>query len=100
MATMVVIMSKDFDGYKSGKQYSIEISLARRYVEKGIADPLSVYLDKMAEQKRAEEKAAADEVKAEADEAKKKELLKAKEKTTKETAESKPAVKRTKSIKK
>ncbi len=100
MATMVVMINRDFDGYKAGKQYSIEISLARRYVEKGIADPLSVHLDKMAEQKRTEEKAAAAEAKAAADEAKKKELLKAKDKTTKETAESKPAVKRTKSIKK
>ncbi len=100
MATMVVIMSKDFDGYKSGKQYSIEISLARRYVQNGYAVPLSVHLDQMAEQKRAEEKAAADEVKAAAAEAKRKELLKVKEESTKETAESKPAVKRTKSIKK
>ncbi len=100
MATMVVIMNKDFDGYKSGKQYSIEISLARRYVQNGIADPLSVHLDKMAEQKRLEEQAKEQAKADEADEAKKKELLKAREKTTKETAESKPAIKRTKSIKK
>ena len=97
MATMVVIMSKDFDGYKSGKQYSIEISLARRYVQNGHAVPLSVHLDQMAEQKRLEEQA---KEQAKIDEAKKKELLKAKEKITKETAESKPAIKRTKSIKK
>jgi hypothetical protein len=88
---MVVIMNKDFDGYKSGKQYSIEISLARRYVEGKIAIPLSVHLDKLAEQKRAKEKA---------EEAKKKELLKKKEEATKETADSKPAVKRTKAVKK
>jgi len=94
---MVAIMNKDFDGYKSGKKYSIEIGLARRYVEAGIAVPLSVHLDQMAEQKRLEDQAKEQE---KADKAKKKELLETKEESTKETAESKPAVKRTKSIKK
>ena len=97
MATLVVIMNRDFDGHKSGKQYSIEISLAQRYVQNGYAVPLSVHLDQMAEQKRLEEQA---KEQAEADKAKKKELLKAKEESTKETAESKPAIKRNKAIKK
>ena len=97
MATLVVIMNRDFDGHKSGKQYSIEISLARRYVQNGYAVPLSVHLDQMAEQKRLEEQA---KEQAEADKAKKKELLKAKDESTKETAESQPAFKRTKAIKK
>ena len=93
MATMIVIMNKDFDGYKSKKQYSVEISLARRYVRAGIAVPLSVHLELMAEQKRVEERAKAED-------AKKKELLKKKEESTRETAESKPAFKRTKAVKK
>jgi len=93
MATMVVIMNKDFDGYKLGEKYSIEISLARRYVKANIAVPLSVHLDKMAELKRMKELAKADE-------AKKKALLKAKEKQAKETADSKPATKRSKAVKK
>jgi len=91
MATIVIVMNRDFDGYKSGKQYSIELSLGRRYIENGYAVPLSVHLDK-----RAAEKAKA----AKADEAKKAELLKKKEEAEIEKADSKTAKRRSKEVKK
>ena len=48
MSTIVLIMNKDFDGYKSGKKYLIEKTLGARYIENGIAVPLSVHLDNQA----------------------------------------------------
>ena len=91
MAFIALVFNKDFEGHKSGKQEVVELSLGRRYIELGVAVPLSVHLDK-----RAAEKAKA----AKADEAKKAELLKKKEEAEIEKADSKTAKRRSKEVKK
>jgi hypothetical protein len=82
MAFIALVFKQDFDGHKCGKQELVELSLGKRYIENGIAVPLSVHLDNLARAEAAAKKEvkqakaeAADEKKA--DEAKKAELIKA-----------------------
>ena len=90
MAFIALVFKQDFDGHKCGKQELVELSLGKRYIENGIAVPLSVQLDNLARAKAAAKKEvkqakadakeakaeAADEKKADAAE-KKAELIKA-----------------------
>jgi hypothetical protein len=98
MATIVVVMNKEFEDYKAGKQYSVEITLARRYIENGIAIPLSVHLENQVKAQDAKDKA--ERMKKESADKKKAALLKKKEEDEMEKADSKKAKSRSKQVKK
>lgn len=51
--TMRVIFTKDFDGYKSGKEYYVERTLAVRFCGKSIAMPYQKYQDMKYEEEQA-----------------------------------------------
>ena len=83
---MVVVFIKNYDIYKIGQQYTVERTLGARFCEMKVAIPYTVHLDNLAREKEKAEKAE--------------KLLKAKEAKAKETADSKPAKTRSKSVKK
>lgn len=88
---MHIVFIKNYDIWLAGRDYIVERSLGARLCEMGVAVPYSVHLDMLAKV-RAKDKAA--------EKAKVAKLLKEKEEKEKETADSKPAKTRSKSIKK
>ncbi len=90
---MVVVFIKNYDIYKVGQQYTVERTLGARFCKMKVAVPYTVHLDNLAKEKEKAEAEAAKKAKAE-------KLLKEKEEKAMETADSKPAKMRSKSIKK
>ncbi len=109
--TMRVVYLKDHDGHKKDKDYFIERTLGRRLCSAGVTIPYSTHMEDLkrgeeeakAKKERAKKEAAA-KAKAQKKEAEEKarveKLLKEKEEKARETADSKPAKMRSKSIKK
>ena len=83
---MHVVFIKSYDIWLIGRDYVVERTLGARLCEMGVAVTYSKNLGNQAEAKRKADKAAT--------------LVKEKEAKAKETAESKPAKTRSKSIKK
>jgi hypothetical protein len=83
---MHIVFIKSYDIWLVGREYVVERTLGARLCELKVAIPYSKHLDNQAEAKRKAGKAAT--------------LLKEKAEKAKETADSKPAKTRSKSIKK
>ena len=108
--TMRVVYLKDHDGHKQDKDYFIERTLGRRLCSAGVTIPHSTHMENLkqaedeakAKKERAKKEAAA-KAKAEKESEEKarvEKLLKEKEEKARETADSKPAKMRSKSIRK
>ena len=83
---MHIVFIKSYDIWLVGRDYVVERTLGARLCEMGVAIPYSKHLDNQAEAKRKSDKAA--------------KLVKEKAEKAKETADSKPAKTRSKSVKK
>jgi len=92
--TMRIVYLQTHESHESGKDYFIEVTLARRLCEKGIAIPYAVY-----HKERIEAETIAKQGAAAAAEAEKKKSAK-KPAAKKAASKKKPPVKRTKKIEK